>query len=460
MKESPSGHGTIPSGFLSRWCEYQATSESPPEAYLASGLVLLSSLAGQSLTTYWGPTRKEPSNLWVLNVGESALARKTSGMSGFQYALNWARDVKAVDQEEWRIRKFDRLSDAGLVDALDVVGPESEQAYQERLREAKEQGTPPPEWVEEVHRSRPMTQVAVFNEVAPLWKGIASAWVQSAQSVMISAYDGELSSTTKATRVIPQRCYITALGNIPPAVLKEETTLELVGSGFVGRWVLVPSPAPEHPVAFLVEGDHVSDTRFESLEGVVKSIARESLELEGTVDIGGSMTPEAARLQRIWYEALWNKFRRADNDAVSQAQAEYWGRAQATSLKVAAIVALSRLETLEDFSIQEEDVAWSLELIDRAQERLGLILAESGAGARSPLGRLELRVIGKLKRSEAHDEDRAITLRELCRTMSRDSSGDVHRAVDNLLQSGQVEAREVGRSLRVWLSDQSVGPEA
>jgi hypothetical protein len=115
------GTPTIPSGFLTRWCDAMATgSESPPEAFLATGLAVLSGVVGPRMQIRWGDTHQERCNLWLLSAGRSALGRKTSGMSSLRAAHRWAA-AEMGDHLRWYTAL--RLSDAALAADLDVVGP-------------------------------------------------------------------------------------------------------------------------------------------------------------------------------------------------------------------------------------------------------------------------------------------------------------------------------------------------
>ncbi|PND64671.1 hypothetical protein, partial [Escherichia coli] len=66
--------------------------------------------------------------LWILNVGRSAIARKTTGMSAARWAIGVAARTLG-DQVRWYSAK--RLSDAQLVVDLDVVGADTRRAQEE-----------------------------------------------------------------------------------------------------------------------------------------------------------------------------------------------------------------------------------------------------------------------------------------------------------------------------------------
>src|SRR5690606_13706988 len=101
-------------------------------------------------------------------------------------------------------------------------------------RQAEEESITPkghePRQVNEVVRPVPVSWVAVFNEVSPIWMEDGPGWAMDAQRSLLAIYDGQLSSNTRATRVPAQECFVTAVGNIPPGVLRDQTTLGMLSS--------------------------------------------------------------------------------------------------------------------------------------------------------------------------------------------------------------------------------------
>lgn len=441
----------IPEGFLERWCAtLSADSESPPGAFLPTGLALLSAIAGPRLVMRWSVTHEERMNLWVLNVGMSALARKTSGLSGLRSAVRWLD----TGDDLVRMMGFARLSDAGLVSALDVVSGDTAAA----AKDAEEFPTGPknakPE-VEPVHRRVPLSWIATFNEVSPIWMEDGPGWAMDAQRVLLAIYDGQLSSTTKATHVPQQDCFVTAIGNIPPGVLREQTTLGMLSSGFVGRWLVVPTPAPESIVSFPMPNGTDPLMRLRGEVEHLYALAKrgERYEVNKLWDAG------ALEYRREWYEGHLGRFRDASpDDPFSVAGAELFGRLQATAVKVATLLAVGRtgdaIHDLGQLKVTVDDVAWASEVIDSSMSYVTDLLREAGAEASSATGKVEGRVLRYLEKAEAYGAGSGVTLRQVADSCKggRVSRGDVIHAIESLLSSGHALFEDVGRSRIVWLS--------
>jgi hypothetical protein len=425
-------------------------SESPPGAFLPTGLAVLSAAVAPRMVMRWGVAHSEHMNIWLLNVGLSALARKTSGLSGLHRAVAWMRS-DGLDLV--RTLSASRISDAGLVASLDVVGEETARE-QERVKAATPKGEPVPE-VEEVVRLVPLSWVLLLNEVAPVWTEDGAGWAMDAQRLLLQIYDGYLSSTTRATKVPPQACCVTALGNIPPGVLREQTTLGMLSSGFVGRWLVIPTPAPDEMVSFpcLNGGDPLADVRrdVEQMMHLAKRTTR--------VEVNRLWNQRALEFRAGWYRLRWERYvRGSPDDPLEAGSAELWGRQQATAVKVATLLAVSRqideIESLEEVEVGAEDVEWACEVVDASIQYVTETLRESGAESRSRAGRIEGRILRYLTRKEASSLARGVTLTHL--TDATKGSGasreDIVRGVDALLQSGHIEVADDGRRRLVWLA--------
>lgn len=447
----------IGAGFCQGWCDTLAVdSESPPEAFLASGLALLSACLGPRLVMRWGASHEERCNLWMLNVGMSALARKTSGLSGLRAGVGWTR---AAGEDLVRMTSLGRLSDAGLVAALDVVGPETERA-RAKAAKAAPRGTEPEE-VTEVVRSVPLSWVVLLNEVSPVWQDDGPTWAMDAQRALLSIYDGRLSSSTRATAVVDQECCVTALGNIPPGVLRSRTSLGMLSSGFVGRWLVVPTPAPVRMVSFPSPNgaDPLGPLRADVAH--LMWLARSS----DRVVVNDLWDTQAIDLRHAWYAGHWRRYAARDAaDPLAVAAAELFGRQQATALKLATLGAVGRqaseLYRLADVRVEAQDVEWANGLVDASMAYVIQALSESGASdSSSPAGQAEGRVLRALARRRATSEQRAVSVRDLAKLASghRVSSQDVARAVDTLLQVGELAGVEVPGGARtrrlVWIAE-------
>ena len=431
----------IPGGLLDRWCRIMSDgSESPPGAFLPSGLALLSATVGPRMTLTWGNAHTERMNLWVLNVGMSALDRKTSGLSGLRAAIKWT--LEAGD-DLIRLHNVHRISDAGLVTHLDIVTKDTEKA---RKTDADHP---------EVHRPVPLSWVCLFNEVASVWKDDPRGWEAEAQRSLLSIYDGQLSSTTKATNVPTQDCFVTAVGNIPPGVLKEQTTLQMLASGFVGRWLIIPTPPPETIVSF-PPAPHGHDPLNPPRVDVSRRMRLGRKDV--CVNVNGLWTKEAIDYRHAWYKAHYDTARRrGDDDPLRRAASELFGRLQATAIKVATLLAVSRsvedLDGLGDVRVEVEDARWAQDVIDRSIHYMIGSLNDSGAVARTVAGKVEGRILRWLEKQEAVGPDRSVTVSRVA-DMAKGgdvSRLDISRALDTLVNVGAVRVESDGRGRRVWL---------
>lgn len=433
----------IPKGFLDRWCGTLAIdSESPPGAFLPTGLALLSATVGPRLVMRWGVTHEERMNLWVLNVGMSALGRKTSGLAGLRHAVRW---IRHGGDDLVRLINVTRISDAGLVSALDVVSEDTAKS-----NDTDSDGNPI-----QIVREVPLSWVALFNEVSPVWMEDGPGWAMDAQRALLSIYDGQLSSTTKATKVPTQDCFVTAIGNIPPGVLRDQTTLGMLASGFVGRWLVVPTPPPETIVSFPMPNGH---DPLDALRWDVTRLMRLARGTDRTI-VNDLWTRDALDHRHHWYARHRERYAHYDpDDPLATGAAELFGRLQATAVKVATLLAVGRtlddITSLDDLQVESQDVDWASHVIDASIEYVTTSLRDAGADAGSNQGRAEGRILRLLEREGARDPRTAVTLGRLTQTAKggRLSRGDVIRSLDDLLQAGLIEIAEEGRTRRVWLT--------
>ena len=441
----------IPTGFLTRWCTTLSEgSESPPGAFLPTGLAALSAIVGPRLVMRWTVTHEERLNLWILNVGMSALARKTSGLSGLHTAISWCRE----DNDDLvQMLNLARISDAGLVTNLDVVGPDTAKAvaFEKTITPKGEE----PREIQEVVRPVPKSWVVIFNEVSPIWMEDGPGWAMDAQRAMLAIYDGRLSSTTKQTQVPHQDCFVTAIGNIPPGVFRDQTTLGMLKSGFVGRWLTIATPPPERVVAFPMPNGADPLARLRQDVDHLMALAK-----TGTRNVVNHLwTPEAIAVREEWYRRAFHTYRNVDtDDTFGVAQSELWGRLQATAIKVATLIAVSRqidqLEQLADLHVDPQDVEWGCTVIDQSIQYVIENLADADADAVTTMGKTEGRILRYLERAGATTETTSRTFRVIAddNKGGRISRNDVLRALDGLIQMGHVHAAEDGpRTKRAWL---------
>lgn len=450
---------TIPDGFLADWCETLAVgTEMPPEAYLATGLVTVAAVCGPRLFVQFSATRRERCNVWVLNVGRSALARKTTGMSAAKWAIRVAAEVLG-DQVRWYSAK--RISDAQMAVDLDVVSVDTEEARRAEAALAKDEKREAAK-VAPVVRGVPVSWVLSLNEVASLWGEGLRDWQQATQAFLLDIFDGELASNTRQTFVPDQETFVCAIGNIPPAELTARTTFGQISSGFAGRWLMLPTPGPVSPISFpYLNGREPMGLLAQRIRGMAV-LAGASAPL----DIRTLWTDEALDAHDDWYGGWWRELRLASAESREEsAKADLWGRLQATTKKLATLVAISRrlgsLEYLHEVRVEGEDVAWAQE---RAEESIAGILAvvrESGGGAVSAVGKIENRIVHYLTRKRVFSRETAVSFNSVAEAVKNsDSRGDVIRALEGLVGAGVVEMAEGvtgpkgGRPARVvWIAD-------
>lgn len=450
----------IPDGFLSTWCETLAEgTEMPPEAYLTSGLVCASTVIGPRMRLRWSHTHIERCNLWAVNVGRSALARKTSGMSAAKWAMNIAEGLLG-DQIRWY--GIQRFSDAQIARDLDVVGPDTKAARDTAAKEAKEAGEPEPEYVPAVRRPVPVGWLMSLNEISSLWGDNLRDYQQAAQQFLLDVFDGNLSSNTTATFVPSQETFVSAIGNIPPSELSDRTTLSMLRSGFAGRWIVMPTPAPVRPIHIPRLGPR--DT-LDRLGNLIVSLA-ELAEKVSEVDVFRSMWPEgsdADKCREKWYGSAWTRLK--DSDAMipeEQARAELFGRLQSTSAKISSIVAVTRavgsVGTMNDVVVSGDECQYGQKLVDDSLSYLMQIVEDSGAASSTPVGKMEGRVLRFLERRHATSEKSSISLAQVsdgCK--GKTDRETVRRAVESLASSGKVGYSSAGglgegvRNVHVWM---------
>lgn len=443
----------IPAGFLKDWCEVMSHgTELAPESYLATGLAISSAIAGPRVSYRWVPTSGERAMLWILTVGRSALGRKTSGLRAARAAVGWAQEVLG-DQMRWYAPK--RLSDAGVAVDLDVVTPDTASAQREEERQAKNQGRDP-EPMEPVHRTTPVGFLIALNEAVKLWTDRGERYEENARTLLMEAYDGMLSSSTRNTSVPEQECALTVVGNIPPDVMADQTSVAMLRSGWAGRWVILPSPPPLRPVAIPKLNGTVALARLAETVRMLARLVVDEPPVQNAFDL---WTPEANEVRVAWYDPTWHKLNTADARDVSVAvRADLWNRLQSTACRLAFHAALSRhlgrIASLRDVQVEPVDVEWGQGIVDASLEDLLGIVEESGGGARTPVARAEHRVLRFLTTHGHTSEENACTMKRVSDACKGpEGRSEVERAVRALVQTESVQVKEVpwGKRTRAWV---------
>lgn len=421
---------SLPSGFLTEWCESLSHgTEMPAEAYLPTGIASAAAIVGPRLFIRWGPTRRERCNLWVLNVGRSAIGRKTTGMSAARWAMRTAAKTLG-DQVRWYSAK--RLSDAQLVVDLDVVGADTQKAQGEEDQVASAEKRKP-RILEPVHRRIPVSWLLGANEVGPFWGESRSEWQMSTQGFLLDVFDGEIVSRTRSSQVAEQETFVCAIGNIPPSELVSKTTMATLTSGFAGRWLVMSSPGPTHAVSM---PEMNGSDPLHALGAMLEELARLSADCPG-LDAKDLWSEEAVMVRDGWYRRWWDELAGADaHSREVGARADLFNRAQAHALKLSTLAAvcrdLGRIERLCDVRVGVDDVVWAQGLVDRSVGQMMDVVDQGGGGSASTMGRVENRVLRFLREQRATDLETSVALGEISRKVKH---SDEHKHVVQAIEA-------------------------
>ena len=444
----------IPGGFLRDWCDGHAEgTEQPAEAFLASGLAILSAICGPRLLIRWSSTHTERANLWIMVAARSALGGKTTTSSALKWGINVATQVDGWPDEIRRM-PLDRFSDADIIHDLDVLGQDQARVDAIEKKLAKAEGRDP-EPKQPIDRAHPVAFVMVLNELAQLWGGDIPKHHDQARVTMLSIYDGFISSSTRATKVKPQDCFVSAIGNIPMTELAKRTEIATLRSGFAGRWFMLPMPDPVRHIATpRVDGDAHLLPVADQVRGLC-ALAETSGHKVSAI---ASMLPEGsdADAERdAWYTSARESFMRDLNqDELDEAGQEMFQRLQSTALKLAVYSAISRgagtASHLEQVRIDATDIKWGQIIVDMSRETLL-------AAVRPNVGRVEDKIIAALMNGmDATSRERAVPVRDLRRKVARDMPApDFLRVCQALVEVDEINMQEIptgGRpSIVVWV---------
>lgn len=445
----------IPPGFLKDWCAAHAKgTEQTPEAFLASGLALMAAVCGPRLVIRWTQTYEERANLWVMVAARSALGGKTTTANALAWGIRRAKGV--LGDDAIRRMPIDRFSDADIVHELDVLGQDQRAAEASEKRIAKAEGRDVNP-VSVVQRTPPVGFVMVVNELAQLWGGDIPKHHDQARTTLLSVYDGQLSSNTRATKVAPQDCCVSAIGNIPISELERRTEISTLRSGFAGRWFMLPLPDPI---------DHIATPRVGGGDGLI-SVERNVDQLcelakaaPERVEVIAQLLPAGGAADTVrdkWYREARAKFlAETSDDELDQAAQELFQRLQSTALKLAAYSAISRsaktVHSLSAVEITEADILWGQVIVDNSRETLV-------AAVRPTIGTTEDKMIAALRNGlGATSRESACTVRELRRKVAKSMrSPDFMRVCSALQELGEVGLEEEPTAGRprtmIWATD-------
>lgn len=439
----------IPSeGFLREFVEALApTSEAPAEGYLGAGLALLSACLGPQLRTQYRSAigdqvvAAEYGHVWTLLLGPSAATHRTT-------IAGAAKDfIKAVQRRigtSWhdhlRLHRLSagRVSDAGILHML--AAKDEDEAD---------------EWF----RTRPPGRFIDANEVAPLFGPEAGArdekWAADARHLLLSVYDGEVSSETVATAVPPTPVSAGIFANATRAGLEERLRASVVQSGFFARWVPMIVTATDK--SFATPPITGAAARLDPwIDALAETIVR-----GGIVDHTYQLyVPEALQTREAWYDPINRDLKaravRADDgegDPLDGLRLSAFKRWQATANRLAVLHAVARqlrdIERLQELSVEVTDVVWGIDVVGDAMVLLDDLLA--GADTAPTRHRAEEdRIVRALNRHGGR-----ATIKEVRRSTGM-SSAEARLQIDqsDLLAMVKVPARGAGRPREVvYLAD-------
>jgi hypothetical protein len=292
----------------------------------------------------------------------------------------------------------------------------------------------------------PVSWIVSLNELTNVWGDHLSDYQRNAQQFMLSLFDGRLSSSTRATSVPDQETFVTCLGNIPVSELRDRTTGQMLRSGFVGRWLIIPSPPPVAPMAMPTLSDDRS--HIDAIRRDVEDMAACGKEQRPLfVNNMWRKGTTAYEVREAWYSERWHKLR-DDQTEDGAAEGELWGRLQATAVKIASLLAVARACDMGQdptaCEVEEDDVVWAHDLVDASARYLLGVVADGGGAAVTTMGKIENRVMNRLRRVGAQSVESAVYVSDVIDSVKgRDGRDAARMALDGLFRSEFVEMSEV-----------------
>ena len=405
--------------------------------FMCQAIAVMSVVFGPLVRFPWG---KSPgySHVWVMQVGESAQAKKSTLGAASIDALG----RMAAHGAPYVLHDIARPSDAGIAEQLD----------QSVTDESGDVTVP----------TLPVGQFIYFDELTSLMgdgsgRNVAQS-VHDARNLLVRIHGGTLSSSTKATSVPRQPVSVTMVGNIVVEQFENlMSTSANVTSGFLGRWVPVRIPKSDrsfHRPPVLDIDRHAADER--ALDGWLanlSTIARRQRDTGEAVN-GWDMlrTGSAAdELHRTWYESYAGPT--ADLRSVPKharplvaSMRDRWAQ---SSLGLAAFSAIARVTSplaLGDVVMDERDVQWAHTVIESADAYIRDLLEDAPADNKTV--RVEGRIMRKVFRSmEAGHPPMSKWKVAQAGTSSkgeRVAAAEANRVVDDLERAGHLITDEEG----------------
>ena len=362
-----------------------------PVGFMCQAIAVMSVAFGPLVRFPWG---KSPgySHVWVMQIGESAQAKKSTLGAASIEALRQLGDL-GVD---YVLHDTVRPSDAGLAADLDRSTTDDEGDV--------------------LLPTLPAGQFIYFDELTSLMgdgsgRNVPQS-VEAARALLTKIHGGWLSSTTRSTPVPRQPVSVTMVGNMVVEQFERLMSSSAnVTSGFLGRWVPIRIPRSDtwyHRPPAIDHDAQVADDRV--LHAWLRAFAGMATNQRATGDAlhGWDMLPrgsDADAAHGEWYrtfastEAALGNVPQAARPLVASMR-DRWAQ---SSLSLAAFSAISRVHheavPLSSVVIDERDVRWSHAVIEAADEYVRELLEDAPTDSKT--ARIEGRIMRRLYKQAA-----------------------------------------------------------
>ena len=411
-------------GWIRRYVDlYEPLSEATAEAHMATALAVLSAAIGWRAFIRWGES-SEPCTLYVILEGESAIARKTTTMRTGSTLVR-----KAMEGVPNMVGARPPLSTRGLSHTsrrglLEMVSPPDEEAAKAW------DDVPPPGLLVE------------FDEIGALLgrpgdvKG--QDWLGATRLALMEFTSGRHGGLqTGGDKMRPGRCSVSLLGTITRQELEQRVSHGLLRDGFLGRFVLIPHPGRRRYLAEPPEWTSLDSIRRDELATFLRRVATSKQEIGS---VFRRMTNDARQLRSTWYDERMRYLdaRAAEGSDVDIALSDAMGRLQTTAVKIAAVMAVSRMDPAEDLGEVRIDVQDVEKGIAFAEHALSEIADLAGCGGGMPADRYAEQVVAYLARRNGHGPVTRARLMDAVRMDGMDAT-QRWRVCERLHEEGRIE---------------------
>lgn len=410
-------------GWIRRYVDlYEPLSEATAEAHMATAIAVLSAAIGWRAYIRWGES-SEPCTLYVILEGESAIARKTTTMRTGSTLVRRAMDGTPATiggRPALTTRGLSHTSRRGLIEMVAPPDDDAAKAWDE---------IPPPAVLVE------------FDEIGALLgrpgdtKG--QDWLSTVRVALMEFTSGRHGGVqTGGDKLRPSRCAVSLLGTITRQELEQRVSHGLLRDGFLGRFVMIPHPGRRRYLAEPPEWTALDAQRRDELALFLRRVATSNQEIGS---VFRRMTPEARKLRRDWYERRMRDLdaRAAEGSETDIALADAMGRLQTTAVKIAAVMAVSRMDPDEDLGEVRIDVDDVRRGIAFAEYALSEIADLAGCGGGMPADRYAEQVVGYLERRNGAGPVTRARLMDACRADGMDAKAR-WAVVERLHEEGRV----------------------